>query len=161
MRVWPRVLGGVLVGAALVGAAGAQAMLRSSTPSAAAPSDSATADGVAKAQTLLKSGRIDQALPMLLQLAANDPGSADVQNLLGYSYRQLKQYDRALPYYLKALQLDPSHEGALEYLGELYLQTGDSVSARRMLDRLDELCASGTCEARDMLSAALTRKAAP
>ena len=53
------------------------------------------------------------------------PDHADLQNILGFSYRNLKQYDLAFKHYKRAIELDPRHRGAHEYIGEAYLMTGD------------------------------------
>src|SRR5436305_15036427 len=37
------------------------------------------------------------------------PDHADVQNVLGFSYRNLKQYDLGLLHYARAIELDPRH----------------------------------------------------
>ena len=55
---------------------------------------------------------------------AKAPNNADAWNLMGYAHRKLGQVDQALGFYQKALSLNAEHRGALEYLGELYLQTG-------------------------------------
>src|SRR5213078_3527856 len=53
----------------------------------------------------------------------NDTGSADWNNLMGYSLRKGKtpDLDGAEKFYNEALRIDPKHRGALEYSGELYL----------------------------------------
>ena len=43
-------------------------------------------------------------------------------------------------YYNRALELDPKHKGAMEYLGELYVETGRMDEANQMLSRLDNAC---------------------
>ena len=48
----------------------------------------------------------------------------DVESLLGYSNRKLKNYNVALKYYQHALSINPKHKGANEYFGELYLEIG-------------------------------------
>ena len=58
------------------------------------------------------------------------PQDADVVNLLGFSYRMLGQYPQAFIYYDKALAIDPTHKGALEYEGEAYLETHQLPKAR-------------------------------
>src|SRR5256886_15087714 len=45
---------------------------------------------------------------------------ADVYNLMGFSLRKTGDYKQAYTFYRKALEFDPEHKGALEYLGELY-----------------------------------------
>jgi Flp pilus assembly protein TadD len=68
------------------------------------------------------------------------PDQADLQNSLGYSYRHLKQYDLAFKHYKRAIEIDPRHRGAHEYIGETYLITGDLASAERHLAALKEIC---------------------
>ena len=60
---------------------------------------------------------------------------------------------QALGFYQKALSLNAEHRGALEYLGELYLQTGRPKQAKEMLKRLDDACFFG-CEEYDDLKKA-------
>ena len=68
------------------------------------------------------------------------PDHADLQNVLGFSYRNLKQYELAFRHYRRALELEPRHRGAHEYLGEAYLLTGDPAGAERHLAALREIC---------------------
>ncbi len=68
------------------------------------------------------------------------PDNADVQNYLGYAYRNLGQFDVAFRHYKRALALDPRHRGAHEYIGEAYLIVGDLPSAERHLAALREIC---------------------
>ncbi|MEE3050503.1 MAG: tetratricopeptide repeat protein [Pseudomonadota bacterium] len=85
---------------------------------------------------------------------AKAPNNADAWNLMGYAHRKLGQVDQALGFYQKALSLNAEHRGALEYLGELYLQTGRPKQAKEMLKRLDDAYFSG-CEEYDDLKKAL------
>lgn len=66
--------------------------------------------------------------------------NADINNLLGYSSRKLKQYKEANTYYTKALRLDPKHLGALEYQGELFMETKKVADAKKNLAKLKSLC---------------------
>jgi tetratricopeptide (TPR) repeat protein len=50
---------------------------------------------------------------------AEDNQQADVYNLLGYTLRKTGDFDTSLTYYTKALELQPDHKAAREYLGEL------------------------------------------
>ncbi len=68
------------------------------------------------------------------------PDHADLQNILGFSYRNLKQYDLAFKHYRQAIVLDPRHRGAHEYIGETYLLTGDVAGAQKHLAALREIC---------------------
>jgi tetratricopeptide (TPR) repeat protein len=68
------------------------------------------------------------------------PWHDDAHNLMGFAYRKLGDYDRALEAYDRALALNPHHRGALEYLGEAYLELDRPELAEEMLDRLAAEC---------------------
>ena len=74
------------------------------------------------------------------QAALRDPDNADLQNYLGYSYRNLGQLDTAFGYYRRALELNPRHRGAHEYAGEAYLMVGDLPRAEEHLAALRKIC---------------------
>jgi Flp pilus assembly protein TadD len=80
----------------------------------------------------------------------------DVYNLLGYSLRKSGDRKTALTFYQKALEFDPDHKGALEYLGELYVEMGDMGKARENAARLEKLCPQG-CEELSELKAAIAQ----
>ena len=79
---------------------------------------------------------------------------ADVYNLLGFSLRNQGDTKTAQTYYMKALDFDPDHKGALEYQGELYVKIGDFAKARANLAKLVKLCPQG-CEEREDLEKAI------
>jgi len=76
-------------------------------------------------------------LTVLMETRSND---ADVQNLLGFSHRKLEDFEQAVLFYNTALSIDPSHKGALEYLGELYVETNQLELANAQLEKLNKLC---------------------
>jgi Flp pilus assembly protein TadD len=78
------------------------------------------------------------------------PDHADLQNILGFSYRNLKQYDLAFKHYRHAIELDPRHRGAHEYIGETYLITGDLAGAEKHLAALKEICLLPCEELKDL-----------
>jgi len=82
-----------------------------------------------------------------------NPESADLQSYIGYSYRNLKNYDLAFTHYKRAIQLDPRHRGAHEYIGETYLLVGDVAGAERHLQALREICLLGCEELKDLEAA--------
>jgi Flp pilus assembly protein TadD len=88
---------------------------------------------------------------------AEDTQQADVYNLLGFTLRKTGDYRTSLTYYTKALELEPDHKAAREYLGELYVETGDMAKANDQLARLTTLCPNG-CEERDDLAKAIAQK---
>lgn len=77
-----------------------------------------------------------------------EPRNADVHNLLGYSHRKKTQPDlaKAFEHYKLALQIDPGHKGAHEYIGEAYLMDQRPAEAERHLTELARLCGNQTCE---------------
>lgn len=68
----------------------------------------------------------------------------DAHTLLGYAYRKLGNYDASLRSYRRALELNPNHRGALEYLGEAYLELGERDKAEKILQRLAAICKQQT-----------------
>jgi cytochrome c-type biogenesis protein CcmH/NrfG len=90
---------------------------------------------------------------------AEDTQQADVYNLLGFTLRKTGDFKTSLTYYTKALELEPNHKAAREYLGELYLETGNMAKAKEQLEVLARLCPSG-CEEREDLERAISAKSA-
>ena len=86
------------------------------------------------------------AIKLLRQIVVQQPRNADAQNLLGYSLRQTGQMAEAEAWYLKALKLQPNHLGANEYLGELYVLTGQKAKAQARLATIAKICGNTTCE---------------
>ena len=95
----------------------------------------------------------ERAANFLERAADSDPRNADVFNLLAYSYRHLDRLDDAFANYGRALDLDPRHLGAHEYIGEAYLLVGDLAKAEEHLATLTEICAS--CEETEELAEAI------
>jgi tetratricopeptide (TPR) repeat protein len=75
---------------------------------------------------------------------------ADVYNLMGFSLRKSGDPKQAYTFYRKALDFDPEHKGALEYLGELYVETGQVDKARENVVLLKKLCPGGCEELADL-----------
>jgi Flp pilus assembly protein TadD len=81
---------------------------------------------------------------------AEDSQQADVYNLLGFTLRKTGDFDTSLTYYQKALDLEPDHKAAREYLGELYVDTGKMDKAKEQLASLTQLCPAGCEELGDL-----------
>ena len=81
---------------------------------------------------------------------AEDNRQADVYNLMGYTLRKTGDYKTSLTYYTKALELQPDHKAAREYLGELYVETGEMAKAEEQVSSLKQLCPSGCEELEDL-----------
>ena len=65
---------------------------------------------------------------------ASDP---DILNHYAYSLRKTQNLIKAEEYYKKALSIDPGHRGALEYIGELYVDTKRLDLANATLKKLE------------------------
>src|SRR2546421_9811769 len=75
---------------------------------------------------------------------------ADVYNLMGFSLRKTGDQKQAYTFYRKALDFDPQHKAALDYLGELYVDTGQIEKARENAVQLKRLCPAGCEELADL-----------
>jgi len=94
---------------------------------------------------LINSEKYPAALTSLKSVDKSYPNNADVNNLLGYTSRKLKQYSQASTYYTKALTIDPKHLGALEYQGELFITLKKISSAKSNLAKIKAICGT-SCE---------------
>jgi Flp pilus assembly protein TadD len=124
-----------------------------------APSAAPT-DKLSQARTLIKDKKWADAIDELKRV--NDSGSADWNNLMGYSLRKADPANaaEAEKFYNEALRIEPKHRGALEYSGELYLMTGNLEMAEQRLAALDKACFLPCEEYKDLKSAVARYKAA-
>mgnify|MGYP000001357395 CR=1 FL=1 len=95
---------------------------------------------------LIRSEKYNEAQPFLQKTIKDDPKNADAFNMLGYSQRKMGNKDVALGYYTKALDINPRHRRANEYLGELYLELKQPDKAKERLAVLDKSCFFGCDE---------------
>jgi tetratricopeptide (TPR) repeat protein len=112
---------------------------------------------LSEADALTKQKNFTAALNLLKQADSTYANNADVNNLLGFSSRNLKQFSASARYYQKALRINPNHLGALEYQGELFLQTKKVSAAKKNLAKLKQLCGVN-CEEYLDLKKAIGRK---
>lgn len=130
-------------------------------PAAAADStpSSAAADKLGSARSLIAEKKWAAAIDELKRV--NETGSADWNNLMGYSLRKAATPDlnAAERFYNEALRIDPKHRGALEYSGELYLMKGDLAKAEQRLAALDKACFMPCEELTDLKKAVQSFKA--
>ena len=104
-----------------------------------------------KAYELVYAEDFDKSLKLLKKIAKrNDLGDmkADVYNLLGFSYRKNDNpdLDKAFESYQIALEANPEHAGAHEYLGELYIKLGKKSMAEEMLAKLETIAGTNSDE---------------
>ena len=118
-----------------------------------------TADQIIKlyelAEKHIDNQSYDKSLKLLKKLTKReDLGTkrADIYNLLGFSYRKLENpdLDKSFAAYMMAIEIDPSHLGAHEYLGELYLMRDQKDKALIILEKLDQLAGSNSEEYKEL-----------
>jgi len=119
------------------------------------------ANGIAAAKADYESARraLDRmdwkaAVAALERAAQKDPGDAEFQNLLGFAHRNLGNMDLAFKHYFRALELNPFHKGAHEYIGRAYLMVDQPEKAREHLRLLEKACWE-VCRERDLLKRAI------
>jgi tetratricopeptide (TPR) repeat protein len=120
--------------AAHIGPAGAVTGFDAAPPPAAA--DDPYAAGVAAFEREDWQGVLEH----MRAAAKLRPWQDNAYNLMGFAYRKLGDYPAALDAYGEALRLNPYNRGALEYLGEAYLELDRPDDAKATLDRLADAC---------------------
>jgi tetratricopeptide (TPR) repeat protein len=98
--------------------------------------DSDYADGV----EMWEAGNWWGAIASLNKVIERRPWHDNAHNLLGHSYRMLGAYEDSLDHYFRALDHNPRHRQALEYLGRTYLDMRWPEKAEETLERLGEVC---------------------
>ena len=88
---------------------------------------------------LIKNEKYSEAIKGLEKILEQNKYKQDPDILTHYAFalRKTKNFPKAEEYYLKALSIDPKHRGALEYIGELYVDTKRSELANATLKKLE------------------------
>ncbi len=81
-----------------------------------------------------------EAVRLLSSAVLRDTRNGDIQNYLAYAYRNSGDLASAFQHYHRALQLNPRHRGAHEYVGEAYLMIGNPAKAQEHLVALRRIC---------------------
>jgi len=81
--------------------------------------------------------RYAKAQKLLLKSNKEKPLQADTLNYLGFTTRKLGDFENGEKYYLLGLEINPSHVGINEYLGELYVATNRINLAKERLKVLE------------------------
>jgi predicted Zn-dependent protease len=90
-----------------------------------------------------KSGHYKEALT-IVALASNkdDPR---ILRITGFTTRKLGDVDGAMPYYERALAINPNDTLTREYMGEAFLTKGDMTNASVQLGEIEKRCGT-VCE---------------
>jgi tetratricopeptide (TPR) repeat protein len=91
---------------------------------------------------MARAGQYREALALLAR--AKDHNDPRILNATGFATRKLGDVEGALPYYARALEINPNYAVAREYLGEAFLAKGDLTSARTQLGEIERRCGK-TC----------------
>ena len=150
MRVFAAIL---LLGGAVAVLPASDAAAAGSSSSTSSATTQADQRNIERGKQAIEAGDWERAVTFLERAAESSPRNADVFNLLAYSYRHLDRLDDAFENYARALDLDPKHLGAHEYIGEAYLLVGDVAKAEEHLATLLDICAS--CEETEELAEAI------
>ena len=95
---------------------------------------------IVNANAAIKAKHWDRAIEHLNVAIARDDKNAEAHNLMGFAERMRGNLDVAFNQYERALELDPKHRGAHEYIGEAYLMVDNLTKAEEHLAKLDKLC---------------------
>ena len=130
------------------------------TPSNMAPASgvsTAAADPLRAARDAIAAQQWPKAIEQLQAQLPKMNRNADLHNLLGFAYRKqaTPQLDKSFEHYRLALEIDPGHRGAHEYIGEAYLMRKQPDKAREHLASLQRLCGGTACEEYQDLAKAL------
>jgi Flp pilus assembly protein TadD len=82
----------------------------------------------------------EAAIKSLSSAALRDTRNADIQNYLGFAYRNAGEMKQAFEHYERALKLNPRHRGAHEYVGEAYLLVDNLPKAEEHVAALRAIC---------------------
>ena len=123
-------------------------------PPPPSPARAAPAQPLAAARAHIQAARWVAAIDELKRV--NATADVDWNNLMGYAQRKQAKpdLDTAQKHYDTALRINPQHQGALEYAGELALMKKDLATAEAHLATLSRLCKS-PCEPLDDLKQAV------
>ena len=104
------------------------------------PTEGALEPDYAAGRKAIEAKQWTEAIRLLSSAALRDTRNADIQNYLGYAYRNSGQMDLAFKHYQRALSLNPRHRGAHEYVGEAYLMVRNPQKAEEHLAALQKIC---------------------
>lgn len=112
-----------------------------------AKAGTASADLFYAGYWLARTGKYQEALGYLTLADASDPR---VITYIGFAMRKLGDVDKALPYYKRALELNPNYSVARAYMGEAFLQKNEPAKAKAELAEIGSRCGSSCAEYQDL-----------
>jgi Flp pilus assembly protein TadD len=134
-----------------VGAAGSS---EPAAPRSSAPAARPANPDFANAKAAIDRKDYASAIASLTKVTQAEPRNPEAWNLLGFATRKSGNPRGSLAHYQKAMEIDPKHLGAHEYMGEAYLMLDELANAEILLKRLDSFCTFG-CQEHKMLKTAI------
>ncbi|MEQ1577086.1 MAG: tetratricopeptide repeat protein [Hyphomicrobium sp.] len=98
---------------------------------------------------LAKTGRYEEALGFLTRASEHDER---VLTYIGFATRKLGDVDGAMPFYSRALVLNPNYAVARAYLGDAYLTKGEPGKAKKELSEIEWRCGASCAEYAELAS---------
>ena len=111
-----------------------------------------------KGKTEKANKRYEKAQKLLIVSNKKKPLQANTLNYLGFTTRKLGDYENGEKYYLLGLEIDPSHKGINEYLGELYVVTNRIDLAKERLNVLENCNCEEYDELKEIIDGTKTSK---
>ena len=107
-----------------------------------------------KAYKMIDKGQYSKAQKILKNYTKSEPDDSDGWTLLAFTYRKLEKFAESEEFYFKALNLEPDNKSALEYQGELFIETNRIDLANANIAKLQNLCPD-SCEELEKLQSYL------
>ena len=95
---------------------------------------------------LIDQENFHSALQKLMVIYEDDKNNSNIQTLIGFTYRNLGDYDTSIEFYKKAIINDPKNINAHHYIALSYLGIGKKNLATKHLDELIRICNPIPCK---------------
>jgi tetratricopeptide (TPR) repeat protein len=100
------------------------------------PAAPATKPPLAQAESLVNDGKPEEALTLLVELAAKDPTTPGLETMLGKAYFQSRKFPQAILHLKAALQQNPEDLQSVQLLAVTFYASGDFQQALPLLEKL-------------------------
>lgn len=135
-KFWRNRLTSMLLAMLTMAAPQATAMMSSDKDARTLPAD----NDYAKGRAAFELEDWENVIHHMTDAVKSKPWHDDAYSLMGFAHRKLGDFERSLRAYDKALKLNPHNRGALEYLGEAYLDLDQPGQTWKILSRLALAC---------------------
>ena len=95
---------------------------------------------------LIDQENFHSALKKLMVIYEDDKNNSNIQTLIGFTYRNLGDYDNSIEYYKKAIINDPVNINAHHYIALSYIGIGKKNLATEHLNELVRICNPIPCK---------------